>query len=131
MSTAIHGKKIKVDFEAPNLSSNGGLLLLNRQSCYFLDQIARCIPENRNLHLIQHTLSEMLRQRVGQIVCGYEDANDCDSLRHDSLLKMMAGRLPSDNDLCSQPTMTRLENRIGFRTLYMIGKLFVRECVLY
>lgn len=55
----------------------------------------------------------MVRQRVGQIACGYEDANDCDSLRHDSALKMMAGRLPSDNDLCSQPTMTRLENNVG------------------
>lgn len=37
--------------------------------------------------------------------------------------------LPSDNNLCSQPTMTRLENNVGIRTLYKIGKLFVQEFV--
>ena len=65
----------------------------------------------------------MIRQRVGQIACGYEDANDCDALRHDSALKMLAGRKPSDNDLCSQPTMTRLENHVTRRELYQIGCL--------
>lgn len=48
----------------------------------------------------------MVRQRVGQITCNNEDANDCDALRQDSALKMMAGRLPSDHDLCSQSTTT-------------------------
>lgn len=71
----------------------------------------------------------MIRQRVGQIICGYEDANDCDSLRSDSALKMMVGRLPSDTDLCSQPTMTRLENSVSTRTLYNLGVLFVKEFV--
>ncbi len=71
----------------------------------------------------------MVRQRVGQIACGYEDTNDCDTLRHDSALKMMTGLLPSDHDLCSQPTMTRLENCIDTRSLYEIGKLFVAEFV--
>ena len=71
----------------------------------------------------------MLRQRVGQIFCGYEDASDCDFLREDSALKMMADRLPSDYDLCSQPTMTRLENKVSARTLYKIGVLFVKQFV--
>lgn len=123
------GKKNKVDFDAPDLSSHGGLLLASVSNCAFIDKISDCIPDIRNPYFIQHTIGDMVRQRVGQIACGYEDANDCDALRHDSALKMMVGRLPSDNDLCSQPTMTRLENNVGTRTLYKIGKLFVKEFV--
>lgn len=72
---------------------------------------------------------EMVCQRVGQILCGYEDANDCDRLRGDSALKMSCGRKPSDEALCSQPTMTRLENNVGSRTLYKISKLFLDEYI--
>lgn len=128
-SKTVRGKKIKVDFDAPDLSSNGGLLFASASNCGFIDKISACIPDCRNPFFIQHTIRDMVRQRVGQITCGYEDANDCDALRQDSALKMMAGRLPSDHDLCSQPTMTRLENRVGIRTLYQIGQLFVEEFV--
>src|SRR5574344_2696887 len=107
------GKKIRIDFNAPDLSSNGGLILFQGMDCGLLDKIADCIPDWRLPELIHHTIRDMVRQRVGQIACGYEDANDCDALRHDSALKMLAGRKPSDADLCSQPTMTRLENQLN------------------
>lgn len=122
-------KKIRIDFDAPDLSSNGGLMLMQGIDCHFLDEIADSIEEWRNEDLIQHTLRDMVRQRVGQIACGYEDANDCDALRHDSALKMLAGRKPSDDDLCSQPTMTRLENHVGKRELFTIGRLFVERFI--
>jgi len=96
----IKGKKVKADFDAPDLSSNGGLALIDHNSCGFVDEIAACIPDYRNQSLILHSHRDMLRQRVGQILCGYEDASDCDFLREDSALKMMADRLPSDYDLC-------------------------------
>ncbi len=45
------------------------------------------------------------------IAAGYEDADDCDSLRYDPIFKMAVGRLPRTGEpLCSQPTMSRLEN---------------------
>ena len=45
------------------------------------------------------------------IACGYEDADDCDALRTDPLFKLAVGREPeSGRALCSQPTMSRLEN---------------------
>ena len=94
------GKKIRIDFNAPDLSSNGGLILFQGMDCGLLDKIADCIPDWRLPELIHHTIRDMVRQRVGQIACGYEDANDCDALRHDSALKMLAGRKPSDDDLC-------------------------------
>src|SRR5687767_8569474 len=56
----------------------------------------------------------MIRFRALLIAAGYPDANDCDALRADPALKMAVGRLPeSGADLCSQPTMTRLENLPG------------------
>ena len=56
-------------------------------------------------------LAEMIRFRVLLIAAGYPDANDCDALRADPAFKMAVGRLPeSGADLCSQPTMCRLEN---------------------
>ena len=73
---------------------------------------------------------EMVSQRIGQILCGYEDANDCGRLRGDSALKMSVGRKPSEAGLASQPTMTRLENSVGMKTLYKIGKLFVDDYIL-
>jgi len=60
---------------------------------------------------VVHSLSAMLRFRMFAIACGYEDADDCDALRADPLFKLAVGRAPeSGRDLCSQPTMSRLEN---------------------
>ena len=60
---------------------------------------------------VVHTLPAMLRFRMFAIACGYEDADDCDALRGDPLFKLAVGRAPeSERDLCSQPTMCRLEN---------------------
>src|SRR5215218_2615749 len=57
------------------------------------------------------SLAEMIRFRALLIAAGYADANDCDALRTDPAFKMAVGRLPeSGEELCSQPTMCRLEN---------------------
>ena len=128
-SDIVAEKKIQVDFNAPDISSNGGLVLAGLQRENIARKIARLIPDYRNQLMVVHSYEDMVCQRVGQIMCGYEDANDCDRLRHDSALKMSVGRNPSDTDLCSQPTMTRLENHIDKQTLIEIGKLFVREYV--
>ena len=92
-------------------------------------KIGRLIPDFRRQGFIHHTYMEMVSQRIGQILCGYEDANDCGRLRGDSALKMSVGRKPSDAGLASQPTMTRLENSVGMKTLYKIGKLFVDDYI--
>ena len=123
-----YGKKVKVSFDAPDLSPNGGLLLVDSVECSFPDKTAQCIPDCRNPLFIVHSHQDMIRQRVGQIICGYEDANDCDSLRHDSALKMMVGRLPSDNDLCSQPTFAA--TAISAAMSLWIGRTGMFLCVL-
>jgi len=46
------------------------------------------------------------------IAAGYEDADDCDGLRHDRCVQMAVGRCPESGEaLCSQPTISRLETR--------------------
>lgn len=124
-------KKVEVSFTAPDMTNLGGLPILRR--VMKIDDLLVCLSHKirdwRNPDYIEHTLLEQVTQRVLQIAAGYEDADDCDILRHDSMLKLSAGRLPSDGDLSSQPTMTRLENHVGKRELYAIGKLFMQHFV--
>ena len=78
------------------------------------ERLARCLADPRAADRIGHTLAEMIRFRVLLIAAGYPDANDCNGLRIDPAFKMAVGRLPeSGADLCSQPTMCRLENLPG------------------
>ena len=78
------------------------------------ERLARCLEDPRAPERVQHGLAEMIRFRALLIAAGYEDANDCDALRADPAFKMAVGRLPErDADLCSQPTMCRLENLPG------------------
>jgi hypothetical protein len=68
----------------------------------------------------------MLRQRVFQIIAGYEDADDSDALRQDPALKIVCGRCPeSDPPLASQPTISRLENGVSRTDLYRIAQVIL------
>ncbi len=68
-------------------------------------------------------LEALVRQRVFQIACGYEDQDDADTLRTDPLLKLVCGRLPeSGADLASQPTFSRLENAPNGPACYRLAR---------
>lgn len=70
----------------------------------------------------QHSLEALVRQRVFQIACGYQDQNDANSLRTDPLLKLVCGQRPLDGAaLASQPTFSRLENAVDRRTCYWLA----------
>jgi hypothetical protein len=71
---------------------------------------------------VRHDLLLLLRQRIYQIACGYEDCNDADSLRGDPALKLAVGRTPQEEDLASQPTLSRLENSVGWRECWAISE---------
>jgi len=106
-------KKLTVDFEGGNQSSNGGLLLLREAErtlgvCW---RLAETMPDRRDQRRIRHAMFEMLMARVSAIACGYEDAIDLDRLRHDPLMKLAVGRCPESGEaLASQSTISRLEN---------------------
>jgi len=110
---AVQRKKVTADFAGGLISSDGGLVLLRaaERRLGLAEALAGCIREWRDPERVVHSLSTMLRFRMFAIACGYEDADDCDALRADPLFKLTVGRAPvSGRDLCSQPTMSRLEN---------------------
>ena len=73
----VSDKKIRVDFDSPDISSNGGLVLIGNMHNSLAWQIGQLIPDSRKKEFIHHTYMEMVSQRIGQILCGYEDTNDC------------------------------------------------------
>jgi hypothetical protein len=110
---AVCRKKVSVAFDGGLLSSNGGVLVLRdvERRLGLAELLAGCLKDRRNPARIDHDLAAMLRLRMFLIAAGYEDADDCDALRSDPVFKLAVGRLPeSGRALCSQPTMSRLEN---------------------
>ncbi len=110
---AVQRKKVTADFEGGLISSDGGLVLLRAAArrLGLAETLAGGIRDWRDRALVVHTLPAMLRFRMFAIACGYEDADDCDDLRTDPLFRLAVGRAPeSARDLCSRPTMSRLEN---------------------
>ena len=121
----VSNKKVELSFSGERISSDGGLLLLREveNQLGILERISFCITDVRDSRYIDHTLKEMITQRVFQIAAGYEDCNDCNDLRSDMVMKACANRLPqTGDDLASQPTMSRLENTVTTRDLYKIGR---------
>ena len=110
---SVQRKKVSAAFDGGLISSDGGLVLLREaERCLGLaETLAGCIRDRRNQAQVVHALPAMLRFRMLAIACGYEDADDCDALRADPLFKLASGKAPeSGGALCSQPTMSRLEN---------------------
>lgn len=116
----VDGKQLQVAFDGGLQSSDGGVLLLREvdRRLGLATRLARCIPDWRDPESISHAMADMLRFRIFAIADGYEDADDCDALRQDPIFKLAVGRGPETGEaLCSQPTMSRLENRVSWRTL--------------
>ena len=125
---SISGKKVEVAFDGGSLTSDGGVLHLRAvdRAIGLIDRLSGCIRDDRHPSYVDHSLSDLMRQRVYQIALGYEDANDSNSLRTDPGFKMACDRRPvTGEDLASQPTISRLENRVRRSALYRLALAFV------
>lgn len=125
---SIFGKKLETTFDGGTLTSDSGALLLRAVASRVdvIDRFVNALTDRRHPSYVDHTLEDLVKQRVFQIACGYEDANDCNDLRHDPGFKAACDRLPiSGADLASQPTMSRLENGVRRCELYRIAKALV------
>ncbi len=81
-------------FDGGRLTSDAGGVLLrevNRQ-LDLLPRMAACFTDHRHAGMIEHTLTELLAQRLYGLALGYEDLNDHDALRADSLLALLVGK---------------------------------------
>ena len=121
------GKKVVARFDGGELSSDGGVVVLREveQRLRVADRIADCMVDPRAPGQITHSLADIIGFRLLMIAAGYEDGNDADTLRSDPMFKMALDLTPSDRALCSQPTISRLENLPDARALLRMGAAMV------
>src|SRR5712691_3980902 len=110
---SVRRKKLTVDFDGGNQSSDAGLLLLRQaeRKLGVCRRLADAMPDRRDASRIRHDMFEMVMARASAIACGHKDAIDLDRLRHDPLMKVAVGRCPTTGSpLASQSTISRMEN---------------------
>jgi Transposase DDE domain group 1 len=124
---------VLADFAGGQITSDAGLLPLRAfdQRHHLTRDLAELLSDPRQDHRVRHHSLTLLRQRLYQIVAGYEDANDADRLRHDPLLQIVADQ-PLGSPLSSQPTLSRWENSPSARDLVRLNdallEIFLRLC---
>lgn len=118
-------RPVVVQRQVGQMTSDTGLLPLADfdRRWRLTERMAACIADWRSDP--EHSLVEMLRQRLFGILADYEDCNDHDALRDDPVFKLAAGRLPEDEPLASQPTLCRLENHVRAAELAALTELLV------
>ena len=115
-------RTVVASFDGGTVSSDGGVLLLAEvdRRLGLLEQFAACFKDHRNPDLVEHSIEELVRQRVFGLALGYEDLNDHDELRTDPLLASVVGKAdPTGSDrrqeqdrgkpLAGKSTLNRLE----------------------
>jgi hypothetical protein len=125
---SVQRKKITAAFDGGRMTSDGGVMLLAaiESSLGIATRLASVITDARNPALVSHSVADILRARMLAIACGYEDGDDLDHLRTDPGFKLACGRLPNTGrDLCSQPTVSRLENTPDLRQVIRLSYALV------
>ena len=128
--SSVKNKPIIADFDGGNISSDAGLIILKEveKNIGIIKAIESVLEDKRDSRYVEHQYWEMISQRVFQIASGYEDANDCNYLKDDPILKLCTDKLPlSDEPLASQPTMSRFENTPSRVELYKIAQAMVHN----
>jgi hypothetical protein len=89
-----NSREIVAHFNGGNISSDSGGLLLKQteQVTGIISQFAACFTDHRDSDLIEHTVEELIAQRIYALALGYEDLNDHDELRNDPLLAVLVGK---------------------------------------
>ena len=125
----VQGKAVVARFDGGRLSSEGGLLSLREieRRLGLADRLANCLVDPRAPERVVHRLAEIIRFRMLMIAAGYEDGNDADELRRDPMFKLALDRLPAGEELCSQSTISRLENLPDRRALLRLGRALVEQ----
>ncbi len=122
----VKGRKIALDFEGGNISSDGGLVLISEldRKINLTSEVSKSLLpfDNRQKGKVKHKIIEMLRQRIYGIVAGNEDLNDHDQLRNDELFQSVSGK---DKPLATSSTLSRFENNAARQGCVEISKVMV------
>jgi hypothetical protein len=102
-------------FDGSTMTSDAGGLLLREtdRRLNLLPRLAQCFLDGRDPARIQHSVAEMISQRVSALAMGYEDLNDHEQLRQDPILKLLAGQEDLEQPLAGKSTLNRLELGAG------------------
>lgn len=113
-------REIVARFDGGTISSDGGAFLLRQtdQRLNLLPRLAKCFLDGRNQKLVEHTIEEMLAQRIYGLALGYEDINDHEQLRNDPVFGILAGRAELDEPLAGKSTLNRMELGTGINDRY-------------
>lgn len=125
----VNGKPLLLNFDGAEMSSDAGLTLLREieRRNDLAGLLASCLTDLRNQGKVRHSLEEIIRFRIMMIAAGYEDGNDANELRDDPVFKLALERAPETGAaLCSQPTISRMENLADMRALVRMGHAMVR-----
>jgi hypothetical protein len=118
---AASGKReIVARFDGGTISSDGGAFLLRQtdQHLKLLPRLAECFLDGRNQSMVEHSILEMLSQRIYGLALGYEDINDHEQLRKDPVFGILAGREELDEPLAGKSTLNRMELGTGVKSRY-------------
>jgi hypothetical protein len=117
---ACGSREVVARFDGGTISSDGGALRLRQtdQRLNLLPRLAECFLDGRNQDLVQHSIQEMLAQRVYGLALGYEDLNDHEQLRNDPVFGVLAGREHLHEPLAGKSTLNRLELGAGTQDRY-------------
>jgi len=130
---AVAGHTVRADFDGGALSSDFGPLVLRGidRQIGLIERLAAALRDKRNPAYVEHSLKDLLGQRIFQVSCGYEDQNDSNTLRHDPMFKLGVDRLPLDPNqaLAGQSTHSRLENSVNTKDLYRVAVAFGEQFV--
>ena len=129
---SVNNFKLEATTDAMDLSSHGGLLLLQREEEHLAlaSQLASCIKDTRTPYLVRHSLEEIIMTRIFQICLGYEDVNDCDRMRRDPMMQLAVDTGALDKELCSSATMCRFENMVTDEDLLRVQEMFLTMFIL-
>ncbi len=97
-------RSVTARFDGGAITSDAGGLLLREVEAKtgILRRLATCFDDHRDPDLIEHTVHDLLAQRIFGLALGYEDLNDHDTLRHDPLLAMLVGKAdPAGQNRCN------------------------------
>jgi len=117
---ACGSREIVARFDGGTISSDGGAFLLRQtdKRLNLLPRLAECFLDDRNQDRIEHSVLEMISQRVYGLALGYEDLNDHEQLRKDPVFGILAGREELDEPLAGKSTLNRMELGAGTKDRY-------------
>ena len=117
---ALGSREIVARFDGGAISSDGGAFLLRQtdRRLNLLPRLAECFLDGRNQEQVEHSILEMLSQRIYGLALGYEDVNDHEQLRRDPVFGVLAGREELEAPLAGKSTLNRMELGAGVKDRY-------------